>query len=256
MTTTLDYLDRDAGIRYAFFTRRGGVSEGLYASLNCGFGSGDGTERVARNRAIAMEKLGLAADRLVTCYQVHSARVVTVETPWSPEAAPRADGIVTRVPDIALGVLTADCAPILFHDRAAGVVGAAHGGWRGVLGGIVEVTVERMEAIGAERGRICAAIGPCIGRGSYEVGPEFPQHFLAEDVASTNYFSAALRPDHFMFDLSGYIELRLARAGIMTVQSAYRDTVAEQDLFFSYRRSCLRGERAYGRGLSAIVLKD
>lgn len=252
---TLGVLNHDAGIRHAFFTRRGGVSGGLYESLNCGLGSGDATESVARNRGIAMKQLGLSADRLVTCYQIHSTTVITVERPWPRRATPRADGMVTRVPYIALGVLTADCAPILFRDPAANVIGAAHGGWRGALGGIVEATIERMEAIGAERGRIRAAIGPCIARGSYEVGPEFPQQFLAADTASASYFAPALRTGHFMFDLPGYIEYRLACAGIGSVQRADRDTVAEEERFFSYRRSCLRGEPAYGRGLSAIVIK-
>jgi polyphenol oxidase len=255
MMIILDVLDPDAGIRHAFFTRQGGVSGGLYASLNCGFGAGDAEENVARNRRLAMDRLELPADRLVTCYQIHSAEVAVVEKPWSREQAPRADGMVTRVPGIALGILTADCAPILFHDPVAGVVGAAHGGWRGILGGVGEETIAMMEAIGADRGRIRAAIGPCIGRNSYEVGPEFPQHFNAADAASASYFNPGPRAGHFKFDLPGYIEYRLARAGVGMVQRAPHDTLAEDELFFSYRRSCLRGERAYGRGLSAIALQ-
>ncbi len=251
---TLGLLARDAGIRHAFFTRRGGVSNGPYQSLNCGFGSGDAPESVARNRAIAMRRLGLPADRLVTCYQVHSATVVNVENPWPCEGAPRADAMVTRRPDIALGVLTADCAPILLHDPVAKVIGAAHGGWRGALGGVVEAALERMEALGAERSRIRAGIGPCIAASSYVVGPEFPQEFLAEDSASACYFSSALRTGHFMFDLPGYIEHRLVRAGITIVERAPHDTVADEPRLFSYRRACLRGEQSYGRGLSAIVL--
>jgi YfiH family protein len=250
---TLGLLNGDSGVRHAFFTRRGGVSAGLYESLNCGFGSGDNPEKVARNRRIAIEQLGLPSDRLVTCYQIHSATAMIVEAPWLPEAAPKADGLVTRVPDLALGILTADCAPILFHDPLAKIIGAAHGGWRGALGGIVEATLGQMEAIGAVRGCIRAAIGPCIGRASYEVGAEFPQQFLAEDPASGTFFKPASRAGHFMFDLPGYIEHRLARAGVSLVERASRDTVAEED-FFSYRRSCLLGEAAYGRGLSAIVL--
>ena len=256
MMITLGLLDDDTGIRHAFFTRRGGVSAGLYESLNCGFGSGDAAESVARNRGIAMGQLDLAADRLVTCRQIHSTTVVIVERTWPREAAPQADGMVTRVPDIALGVLTADCAPILFQDPVANVIGAAHGGWRGALGGVVEATIEQMEVIGAERGRIRAAIGPCIARSSYEVGPEFPQRFLAQDTASKSYFSPAMRTGHFMFDLPGYIENRLAQAGIGTAEQAHYDTVAEEERFFSYRRSCLRGEHAYGRGLSVIVLEQ
>lgn len=254
MTVTLPLLDGDPGIRHAFFTRLGGVSSGVYRSLNCGFGSGDAAEDVARNRAIAAEQLGLSADRLVTCRQVHSTTVVVVEEPWLPEAAPPADGLVTRVPGIALGVLAADCAPVLLHDPAARVIGAAHGGWRGALGGIADNTVAQMEAVGAVRSRIRAAIGPCIGPLSYEVGPEFPRQFAAEDAANAAFFKPAARDCHFLFDLPGYVAHRLARAGIALVEHAGRDTLAEEREFFSYRRSCLRGERAYGRGLSAILL--
>jgi YfiH family protein len=256
MMITLDVLDPGIGVRHAFFTRRGGVSAGLYESLNCGFGSGDAMESVVQNRRIAMSQMGLAANRLVTCYQIHSAEVVIVEQPWSREEAPHADGMVTRVPDIALGILTADCAPILFQDPIVQVIGAAHGGWRGALSGIAEATVLKMEAIGAKRDRIRAAIGPCIGRNSYEVGPEFPQRFNTADAASVSYFTPALRAGHFMFDLPGYIEQRLLRAGVEMVQCASHDTVVEEKLFFSYRRSRLRGERAYGRGLSAVVIKE
>jgi polyphenol oxidase len=251
---TLDRLG-DNGVRHAFFTRRGGVSRGLFQSLNCGFGSGDTVGDVARNRAIAMARLGLPADRLTTCYQIHGATAVEVAEPWPRQAAPRADAMVTRVPGIALGILTADCAPMLFQDPVAGVIGAAHGGWRGALAGVVEATVERMEAIGAQRSRIRVGIGPCIAQSSYEVGPEFPQQFLAQEAASACYFAPAARPGHFMFNLPGYIEHRLARAGIAMVQRADHDTVAEDGDFFSYRRACLHGERVYGRGLSAIVLE-
>jgi hypothetical protein len=253
---TLHLLDHDPGIRHAFFTREGGVSGGFFESLNCGFGSGDAAETVARNRAIAMERLGFSPDRLVTCYQVHSTTVVTVEKPWPRDAAPRADGLVTGSSGIVLGILAADCAPVLFEDAFAGVIGAAHGGWRGALGGIVEATLERMEALGAERARIRAGIGPCIAQTSYEVGPDFPQPFLADDPASAAYFAPALRTGHLMFDLPGYIERRLARAGIAAIERAAHDTVAEDTDFFSYRRACLRGEPVYGRGLSAIALRD
>jgi YfiH family protein len=251
---TLGILSDDASIRHAFFTRQGGVSEGLFASLNCGFGSGDNLERVARNRGIAMERLGFPPDRLVTCHQIHSATAIVVETSWLPGVAPNADGLVTRVPGLALGVLTADCAPILFHDPFANVIGAAHGGWRGALGGIVEATLVQMVAIGAAQSSIRAAIGPCIGRVSYEVGAEFLQQFLVEDLASGAFFEPGPRGGHFMFDLPGYVEYRLARAGIAMVERVSRDTAAEEEHFFSYRRSCLRGEGAYGRGLSAIAM--
>lgn len=252
---TLDALETD-GIRHAFFTRRGGVSRGVFASLNCGFGSGDRFEDVARNRAIAMARLDLDPGRLVGCYQIHSAAVVTVERPWRPGEAPRADGLVTRTPGIALGVLTADCAPVLLHDRAARVVGAAHAGWRGALSGILEATLAGMTALGAECRRIRAGIGPCIGPHSYEVGPEFADRFLTDDAANARFFASARRPRHFMFDLPGYVAGRLARAGIGAVEHAGHDTVAEGDRFFSYRRASRDREGAYGRALAAIALED
>ena len=253
---TLAALAEDAAIGHAFFTREGGVSEDAFAALNCGFGSGDLPEKVARNRAIATARLGLAADRLATAYQCHSAAVVVVERPWRHEDAPRVDGLVTRVPGIALGILTADCAPVLFADPRAGVIGAAHAGWRGALGGVIEATVARMEALGAGRGDIRAGIGPCIGPLSYEVGPEFPAPFLAEDPASGVFFAPASRAGHFLFDLAGYAAHRLARAGLGTIARAAHDTLADEERFFSYRRACLRGERRYGRGLSAIAIRE
>jgi polyphenol oxidase len=249
-------LGADPGTRHAFFTRRGGVSEGLFGSLNCGFGSGDSPERVARNREIAMDHIGLPADRLVTVRQVHSATVVIVEQPWRREESPSADGLVTAVPGIALGVLAADCAPILFHDPVAEVIGAAHCGWRGSLGGVVEATLSRMASLGAARPRIRAAIGPCIARRSYEVGPEFPQPFVAEDPGNIRFFAPAPGLGRFLFDLPGYIAHRLVRTGITTVEISPHDTVADEERFFSYRRARLRGERSYGRGLSAIVLEQ
>ena len=249
-------LGTDPGIRHAFFTRQGGVSEGLFDSLNCGFGSGDEPQRVAANREIAMARLGQTADRLVTVRQIHSAGVVVVERPWRREESPTADGLVTAVPGIALGVLAADGAPILFYDPVARVIGAAHGGWRGALGGVVDATIAWMAELGAERPHIRAAIGPCIARRSYEVGLEFPQPFVAEDPGNVRFFASAPGLGRFLFDLGGYIAHRLARAGITTVEVARHDTVAEEERFFSYRRARLRGERCYGRGLSAIVLEE
>jgi len=243
------------GIRHAFFTRRGGVSEGLFGSLNCGFGSGDAPQKVAANQEIAMAQLGLPADRLMTVRQIHSARVVTVERPWRREESPLADGLVTAVPGIALGVLAADCAPILFHDPVARVIGAAHGGWRGVLGGIADATIARMTELGAARPQIRAAIGPCIARPSYEVGPEFPPAFVAQDPVAMGFFIPAPRSGRFLFDLGGYIAHRLVRVGIATIEVVPHDTVADEERFFSYRRACLRGECSYGRLLSAIVLE-
>jgi polyphenol oxidase len=252
---TLDVLS-SAAIRHAFFTREGGVSEGMFTSLNCGFGSGDDPHNVARNRSIAMDRMGLAEDRLVTCYQVHSAKVLKVETPWRREDSPRADGMVTTVPGIALGVLAADCAPILFADPRAGVIGAAHGGWRGALDGVAEATVAAMVAEGACTNHIRAAIGPCIGQESYEVGPEFPPRFAEIDAGSGAFFVPAVRAGHFRFDLSGYILHRLERLGLASIERAPHDTVADPGRFFSYRRACLAGERDYGRLLAAIVLAD
>jgi purine-nucleoside/S-methyl-5'-thioadenosine phosphorylase / adenosine deaminase len=253
---TLDELDANGAVRHAFFTRRGGVSQGLFESLNCGFGSGDPAENVACNRVIALNRLDLTADRLVTCRQIHSAVVVVVEDPWRREDAPRADGMACRVPGLALGILAADCAPVLLHDPVARVIGAAHAGWRGALSGVVEATVAQMVALGAEPCHIRAGIGPCIGSPSYEVGPEFPQPVVAEDPGAAAYFAPAWRAGHFMFDLAGYIEHRLGRAGVRLVQRAPHDTVADERRFFSYRRACLRGEAAYGRGLSTIALDE
>jgi polyphenol oxidase len=253
---TLDVLDDRGAIRHGFFTREGGVSGGVFASLNCGFGSADDPANVARNRAIAMSRLGLAEDRLVTCHQIHSATVLTVETRWRREDSPRADGMVTDRAGIALGVLAADCAPVLFADPEAGVIGAAHGGWRGALGGVMEATVAAMAALGAERSRIRAAIGPCIAQESYEVGAEFPGRFAEIDAASDAFFVPAARPRHFRFDLPGYIAHRLGRLGLGAIAGAGRDTVADPARFFSYRRACLTGERDYGRALAAITLAE
>ncbi|HWB50610.1 MAG TPA: peptidoglycan editing factor PgeF [Stellaceae bacterium] len=253
---TLDVLDDGGKLRHGFFTREGGVSGGLFASLNCGYGSGDEPVNVARNRAIAAARLGLGEDRLITCYQIHSATVLTVDAPWRREDAPRADGMVTNRAGLALGVLAADCAPVLFADPEAGVIGAAHGGWRGALGGVMEATVAAMTALGAAPGRIRAGIGPCIAQESYEVGPEFPGRFAEIDAESGAFFVSAARPAHFRFDLPGYIAHRLARLGLAAVGDAACDTVAEPARFFSYRRACLNGERDYGRALAAIALTD
>jgi YfiH family protein len=254
-TTTLGALDGDPRVRHAFFTRRGGVSGGPFASLNCGFGSRDNPVDVERNRTIAAAQLDLAPERLVNCHQIHGTDIVTVERPWPRAANPRADGMVTVVPGIALGVLAADCAPVLFADPDAGVVGAAHGGWRGALAGVAEATVGAMIALGARAERIRAGIGPCIGQPSYEVGPEFAARFAAEDPESPAFFAPATRPGHFLFDLPGYIAARLGRLGLAAIERSAHDTAAEEELFFSYRRACLRGEADYGRGLAAITLR-
>ena len=257
---TLSALDGDPTgeqrIRHGFFTRQGGVSDGLFASLNCGFGSRDDPRRVEQNRAIAARRLGLAAERLVSCHQVHGTAIVTVERPWRRDKNPRADGMVTAIPGIALGVLAADCAPVLFADPAARIIGAAHGGWRGTLAGVMEATVAAMTALGAVPSRICVGLGPCIAQPSYEVGPEFAATFAAADQGSGGFFKPAARPGHLLFDLPGYIADRLARLGLARIERAPHDTAAEEALFFSYRRACLRGETDYGRGLAAIALAE
>jgi hypothetical protein len=247
-----------AGVRHGFFTRLGGVSEGLYASLNCGYGSGDDAGRVADNRHRALARLGRSGDDLVTVYQVHSADAVVVEAAggWAAPAAPNADGMATNVPGVALGVLAADCAPVLLADGEAGVVGAAHAGWRGARAGILEATVAAMVRLGARATATVAGIGPCIQRRSYEVGPEFHADFVAEEADNAGFFLPARRPGHFRFDLPGYVTRRLRRMSLAAVEALPFDTLSDDALFFSCRRNALSGERDYGRGLSAIVLED
>jgi polyphenol oxidase len=247
-------LERSERVRHAFFTREGGVSQGIFAALNCGQGSGDDPALVRRNRAIAMQTLAAAPEALVTAYQVHSRDALLVREPWAPDARPKVDALVTDRPGVVLGILTADCAPLLFADAAAGVIGAAHAGWRGALLGVAESAIEIMCERGAVASRIVAAIGPCIGPDSYEVGPEFPAPFLAADAKSARFFKAAKRPRHFYFDLPGYIAARLAKLGLHSVEAARADTLADEERFFSYRRATLRGEKDYGRLLSAICL--
>jgi len=243
-----------SGIRHGFFTRQGGVSEGRYASLNCGLGSGDSREAVHENRRRAAETLGQPVESLVTLFQIHSREVIEVGEPWPEGERPRADALVTDRPGVVLGVLTADCAPVLFADPDARVVGAAHAGWKGAVGGVVEATLERMERLGARRGRIRAAIGPAIGQRSYEVGPEFPAPFLAQDPANARFFVAG-EGDRRLFDLKGYVAHRLALAGVGSVVRDEADTLADGASFFSYRRTTKEGGSDYGRLLSAIVLE-
>ncbi len=250
---TADTLNMMDGVRHGFLTRRGGVSDGVYASLNCGLGSGDHADKVAVNRARALDRLGLDGN-LVTAYQCHSARVVVVEEPWATDAAPEADGLVTDRPGVALGILTADCAPVLLADDEAGVIGVAHAGWRGALDGILEATVEAMTRLGATPSAMVAAVGPAIGPESYEVGAEFHRTFADHKTGNSEYFRAAERSGHFMFDLPSYVTNRLLGLGLVAVEESGRDTYAEEELFFSYRRTTHRGERDYGRGLSAIAL--
>jgi purine-nucleoside/S-methyl-5'-thioadenosine phosphorylase / adenosine deaminase len=241
-------------IRHAFFTRSGGVSQGVYASLNGGIGSKDAPEKVAENRARMAAALGVSTDRLITALQIHSPDVVVAEKPWTRESRPRADAIVTRVPRLAIGVSTADCGPLLLADSEAGVIGASHAGWRGALSGVVETTVATMVQLGADRTRISAALGPTIRQPNYEVGPEFIERFLAADSANTRFFAPSQRAEHAMFDLSGYIAERVRRAGIMQFEDLGLCTYAEPERFFSYRRTTLHGEPDYGRHVNAISL--
>ncbi|MBB3066670.1 MULTISPECIES: peptidoglycan editing factor PgeF [Limibacillus] len=252
---TMGKLNDLPGVRHAFFGREGGVSEGLYDSLNCGYGSGDAADNVFENRRRAMAALDLKPENLVTAYQTHSADAIAVDAPWSRDAAPRCDAMVTKKRGIALGILTADCAPVVMVDPEAQVVGAAHAGWRGAFAGILEATLEAMTRLGARREAIAAAIGPCIAQRSYEVGPEFPEPFLTQENANIDFFCPARRSGHFLFDLKGYAARRLCKAGLRRIEVCPADTFAESDRFFSYRRACKAGEKDYGRGLSVILLE-
>ena len=247
-------LSKLARIRHAFFTRSGGVSDGIYASLNGGVGSNDAPGNVAQNRARMAQALGVAPDRLLTPYQIHSPDVVVAEEPWTHEARPRADAVITRTPGLAIGVSTADCGPLLFADDEAGVIGAAHAGWRGAFTGVIEATVAAMETLGAKRARIAVALGPTIRQPNYEVGPEFVERFLAADVDNARFFGPSERDGHAMFDLTGYIADRVARARVVNFEDLGLCTYAEPERFYSYRRTTQRGEPDYGRHVNAIAL--
>lgn len=240
-------------IRHAFFTRRGGESGGIYASLNGGLGSSDDPGRVERNRALMAEQLGLRPDRLVSLHQVHSAEAVRVTGPWGGDR-PKADGMATADPDIALAIATADCGPVLFADHHAGVIGAAHAGWKGALGGVLDATVDLMEELGADRTAIVAVLGPTIGPASYEVGPEFLDRFVGEDGINRRHFRPGPRPDRVYFDLPAYIVQRLEATGIGEAAMLDLDTYSDEERFFSYRRATHRGEPDYGRLISAISM--
>lgn len=251
-----DSLAAVPGVDHGFFTREGGVSAGIYASLNCGFGTADAPARVVENRALALAAMGQPAGRLCTLVQTHSARVAVLDAPPTDDRRAEADALVTRVPGLALGILTADCAPVLLADPEAGVIGAVHAGWRGALGGVIEAALAAMIAAGADAGHTTAAIGPCIGKDSYEVGPEFPARFLDADTANAEFFVPAARAGHQRFDLTGFVAGRLAALGIGEIARIAADTCADAHRFFSYRRATLRGETDYGRQLSAIVLRS
>jgi YfiH family protein len=244
------------GIRHAFFTREGGVSDGVYASLNGGIGSHDAPTKVAENRARMAAALAVKPDHLLALYQIHSAAVVVVDRPWPASERPRADAMVTRVPGLALGIGTADCGPVLFADAEARIVGAAHAGWRGALSGVLEATVAAMEQLGAVRERIVAAAGPMIRQQNYEVGLDLTDRFLAADPRNAGFFAPASRPGHAMFDLAGYVAGRLQAAGVSQVEDLGLCTYADPARFYSYRRTTHRAEPDYGRHINAIALAD
>lgn len=251
MTLEILTSDRIAPLRHGFFTRRGGASSGVFAGLNCGIGSSDQREIVEINRARVAQALDVPSDQLVGVHQVHSADVVTVDKP--PADRPRADAMVTATRGLALSILTADCQPVLFADIRAGVIGAAHAGWRGALGGVLEATIEAMEALGAARASIVAVIGPAISGTAYEVGPDFMDSFLESDPDSARFFSDG-KGDRQQFDLPGYGLDRLRKAGVGQAEWTGHCTYADPERFYSYRRSTHDGAADYGRLLSAIRL--
>ena len=241
-----------AGVPHGFLGRRGGVSQGICSGLNVGLGSGDDLDAVRTNRRLAVEAVAPGA-QLVTLHQVHSATAIAVTAPYPDDARPPADALVTDRPGLALGILTADCTPVLFADPAAGVVGAAHAGWKGALAGVVESTVAEMEALGADRTRIVAAVGPTIARKSYEVDDGFYRRFVSEDEAHERFFSAG-KPGHHQFDLEGFVVSRLAAAGLTRIEALGLDTYFDPERFYSYRRATHRGEPDYGRQIALIAL--
>jgi YfiH family protein len=247
-------LKKLGGIRHGFFTRAGGVSTGVYTSLNGGVSSNDAPDKVAENRARMADALGVAPDNLLTAYQIHSPDVVVADHPCKKNDRPRADAIVTRAAGLAVGVSTADCGPLLFADAEAGVVGAAHAGWRGAFTGVIEATIAAMERLGAERKHIAAALGPTISQPNYEVGPEFVARFLAADSDNGRFFSPSDKPEHALFALPAYIADRVARAGIEAFEDLGLCTFADADRFYSYRRMTRCGETDYGRHINAITL--
>jgi YfiH family protein len=242
------------GLHHAFFTRDGGVSDGIYGSLNGGLGSNDDAAHVAENRRRMAEQMGVTPRHFLTLFQIHSPDVVVASAPWEGASRPRADAIVTRTEGLAIGVTTADCGPILLVDPDARVIGAAHAGWKGALTGVVESTVDAMEKLGADRAGIVAAIGPLIRQHSYEVGGEFVERFVEADAENALFFVPAARAGHAMFDLAGFIRMRLENAGVLMIDDVGLDTYSDER-FFSYRRSVHRSEPDYGRHVHAIALE-
>lgn len=241
-------------IAHGFFGRQGGYSKGIFASLNCGLGSGDDRAIVVRNREVVANALGGSALQIVTTYQVHSADVIVVTKPWLHDERPKVDGIVTNVPGLILGTLTADCGPVLFSDGKAGVIGCSHAGWKGALTGITDATVLRMEELGAKRENIVAVLGPTISKTAYEVGPEFFQRFIDASPRNKIYFSESVRREHHMFDLPAFLTDRMKAFGIGTVIDCGLCTYTRQEEYFSYRRATHAQEKDYGRQIAAITL--
>jgi polyphenol oxidase len=242
------------GIAHGFFGRTGGVSKGLYGNLNCGLGSADARAHVFENRRRVAAHLDTSGEHLLTCFQIHSADAVVIDRPWSRDGQPRADALVTRTPGLALGALAADCTPILFADAKAGVIAAAHAGWKGALGGIVEATLAAMEQLGGRRADIHAAIGPCIGPKAYEVGPEFAAVFTGANPGNGVYFQPDGAAGREHFDLPRFVADTLRAAGVGTVELAWACTYMDEANYFSYRRATHRRETDYGRQISAIVI--
>lgn len=255
MKSQAENLRKLEGISHGFFSARGGVSEGIYSSLNCGLGSSDDSAAVHENRRRVAHELGTVSARLVTAFQVHSPDAALIEAPWPEDARPRVDAIVTATPGLAVGVLTADCAPVLFCDAEAGVVGAAHAGWRGAVTGVLDDTVAKMEQLGARREAIRAAVGPCISLSIYEVGDEFRDSFLAQAPGSESFFSRPEGARKVHFDLSGYVARRLRDLALAEVEALNHCTFSEEDRYFSYRRSQRDGHSDYGRQISAILVR-
>jgi YfiH family protein len=254
MTLASPLLSAIPGLRHAFFTREGGVSEGIYGSLNAGIGSHDNPANVAENRHRMAQRMGVTTAHFLTVHQTHSPDVVVATEPWQAGARPRADAIVTRIEGLAIGASAADCGPILLVDPNARVIGAAHAGWKGALTGILESAIAAMEKLGAERNGMIAAIGPLIRQPSYEVGGEFVERFMEADAENALFFVPSVRQGHAMFDLAGFIRRRLEGAGVLMIDDLGVDTYADEN-FFSYRRSVHRKEPDYGRHVHAIALE-
>jgi YfiH family protein len=254
MSLTSPLLASTPGLRHIFFSRDGGISEGIYAGLNGGLGSSDDPAHVLENRRRMAAQMGVESQHFLTAHQIHSATVAVARAPWDNEARPRADAIVTAVAGLAIGATTADCGPVLFADPKARVIGAAHAGWRGALNGVLESTIQAMEDLGAARANMVAAIGPLIRQPSYEVGAEFVDGFVAADAGYAAFFVPSPQENHAMFDLAGFIKMRLQRAGVSQIDDIGIDTYADER-FYSYRRSVHRGESDYGRQIHAIVLE-